>query len=631
MKLPPPSRGLPPISVQQPRVPSVVKPPERPQSTLSVEPQELITRAKELAEAMPQWPDEQPKAPCELAMVRNAATVLQRSADNVAMALKAGEERWRRLAQLLVEAAKKYEGVDADAANKVASAVPAFSAALRHPSTYQLQPDAVGSFVPPPASPSWIGDGSKSLVAQSDNVFLRVRDAAQQINAGDARATALFRFADSWSMYEGKLRDAAIRFRPFESWRGTAVTQVEKQFEQHRIWLNQMAANCALLGQQARALASAHCVAVVQHPTSAQVEPLHNKLLAKRISSRDYEAYKRLQKMSEDVRAEYRKQAGLPWSLINLSMPPDRADADLFKTPEQKAEELAEKQQQRAMQPMQAMLKAQKEEAEKAREEARKARQDSEEEARKARQEALEEARKARQHAHDMADEAQEKAKEQQQAFAKSIGAQQAALAKSVGAGTPKVPSASKLMGTVSQFANMAKGMAAKTPPVPPGGTKPGVPWVPPLPAGGHVPNVTHGAGGTMGGGINIPVAGASAAPPTRVEHPLAPPVHAPVQGPGLPQGGPRPAPVSEVAPRVPGSASDSGAGAHGAKIGGTPPMPAMPPQDQGGAKAKRVQPDDPAIYTEERPWTEGVIGRRPRKAEPVAPPPVPPASDGTK
>lgn len=100
------------------------------------------------------------------------------------------------------------------------------------------------------------------------------------------------------------------------------------------------------------------------------------------------------------------------------------------------------------------------------------------------------------------------------------------------------------------------------------------------------------------------------------------------MQGPGLHEGGPRPAPVSELAPRVPGSTSDS-AGSHVAKAGAMPPMPGMPPQDQNASKAKRVDPDDSAIYTEERPWTEGVIGRRPRKVEPVAPPPE--AADGTK
>ncbi|MEE3062380.1 MAG: PPE domain-containing protein [Actinomycetota bacterium] len=622
VKLPPSSRGLPAISVQQPSVPSVVKPPERPPSTLSVEPQELIDRAKDLAEAMPQWPDDAPTAPCELAMVFNAATVLQRSAHNVSMALKTGEERWRRLAELLVHAAIKYDGVDSEAANKLTSAMPAFSATLRRPSAYQLRPDAVGSYVPPPTSPSWLGDGTRALVLQADNVFLRVRDAAKQINAGDARATALFRFADNWGAYEGKLRDAALRFRPFESWRGAAVTQVEKQFELHRVWLNQMAANCALLSQQARALASAHCVAVVQHPRPEQVEPLHTKLTSKRISSRDYEAYKRLQKMSEDVRVEYRKQAGLPWSVINLSMPPDRADADLLKTPEEKAQEIADRSQQRAMQPMQAMLKAQKEEAEKGREEAR-----------KARQEAQEEARKAREEAQDIARQAQKQAQEQQKAatanFAKSMSAQQAALAKSAGAGMPKLPlpSPSKLMGAAGQFANMAKGVGPKPAAA---GPTPGAPLIPPLPPGGHPPHLAPAA--SAGAGAGIPLGGSGIGTPPRLQPPLQPPNAAqPPTGLQMPKGQIAMDPES-VARSAAGSglhgASSGTPGTAGAMGGGAAMGGLGAGQNKAGGTAKRVQPDDAAVYTEERPWTEGVIGRRPRKVDPA--PPAPPA-DGAK
>lgn len=46
--------------------------------------------------------------------------------------------------------------------------------------------------------------------------------------------------------------------------------------------------------------------------------------------------------------------------------------------------------------------------------------------------------------------------------------------------------------------------------------------------------------------------------------------------------------------------------------------MPPMAPggQDQRG-KGKRVQSEDEALYTEERQWTEGVIGNRSRKAHP--------------
>ena len=55
------------------------------------------------------------------------------------------------------------------------------------------------------------------------------------------------------------------------------------------------------------------------------------------------------------------------------------------------------------------------------------------------------------------------------------------------------------------------------------------------------------------------------------------------------------------------------GAGGMGGGMGG------MPMGGQGGkggeGKGKRVQgEDDESLYTEERAWTEGVIGNRPRK-----------------
>jgi hypothetical protein len=54
------------------------------------------------------------------------------------------------------------------------------------------------------------------------------------------------------------------------------------------------------------------------------------------------------------------------------------------------------------------------------------------------------------------------------------------------------------------------------------------------------------------------------------------------------------------------------GAGAGGGMGGG---MPMGGHGDKGGGKGKRVQgADEDSLYTEERPWTEGVIGNRPRK-----------------
>jgi chemotaxis protein histidine kinase CheA len=436
----------------------------------------------------------------------------------------------------------------------------------------------------------------------------------------------LLDFADAWTAYEGALHDAALRFRPFDSWSGKAVTQVEAQFQRHRDWLNQMATSSRTLGQQARDLAFAHYAAASQHPRSAQVEPLYAKLSAKRISSRDYAAYLKMQKQSEEVRTEYRKKAGLPLSPLNLLMPPERADSDLLMTPEEKAQEQARKAQeerlktqQEAYKPMQELLKQQQEQARIAQEEARKARQEALDDARKAREEARIAQQEAQDEAHERAQEAQDAMQEN---LAKSLNSQQA-LAKSMGkAGMPTLPSPSKLMGAAGQFANMAKGMGPK--PVSAGGN-PGGPLVPPLPVGGNPPHVnpaSHGAAGAaLGGGVGIPPSVGGANTPPRLQPPSQsqPSLHSPkVQIPVDPEALLRPAAAPGHPGATPGTAP-AGGGTGGSGMGGLGAG-----QGQGGAKAKRVQPDDPAVYTEERAWTEGVIGLRPRRAEPAPPPPPP-------
>ncbi|BBZ46744.1 PPE domain-containing protein [Mycobacterium parmense] len=84
-------------------------------------------------------------------------------------------------------------------------------------------------------------------------------------------------------------------------------------------------------------------------------------------------------------------------------------------------------------------------------------------------------------------------------------------------------------------------------------------------------------------------------------------------------------APVdAESASRPAGAAGPSAAGPGrgvpgvGGAGGGMAPMGAPGAgQGQGNNKGKRTQSDDEALYTEERPWTEGVIGRRRAKDAP--------------
>lgn len=82
---------------------------------LSVEYQELMTRADEVEAAIPGQPAENPGAPCALAMVTAAAAQLALSADNMRLYLGVGDRERRRLAESLRNAAKAYEEVDESA------------------------------------------------------------------------------------------------------------------------------------------------------------------------------------------------------------------------------------------------------------------------------------------------------------------------------------------------------------------------------------------------------------------------------------------------------------------------------------------------------------------------------------
>jgi hypothetical protein len=108
----------------------------------------------------------------------------------------------------------------------------------------------------------------------------------------------------------------------------------------------------------------------------------------------------------------------------------------------------------------------------------------------------------------------------------------------------------------------------------------------------------------------------------------------------GVPAGGLKPAalggggagaPAMPLASMASGSATPSGAGpgaasgrglpsvggAMGGGMGGMAPMAPGGQGQQGAGKGKRMGDGDDALYTEERPWTEGVVGLRRAKDAP--------------
>jgi hypothetical protein len=146
--------------------------------------------------------------------------------------------------------------------------------------------------------------------------------------------------------------------------------------------------------------------------------------------------------------------------------------------------------------------------------------------------------------------------------------------------GEPKMPDGAALAGALGAHKGVPKGMAGMKP-TSLGGGKVGVPspLQPPLEAESSQP--TAAAKGTMGMGRGVPGLG----------------------------------------------------GAAGGGMGGAAPMGGHGGQGKGANKGKRVQGEggDDALYTEERPWTEGLIGNRPPKmatTDGKAPPPVKPPQE---
>ncbi|MCV7408305.1 hypothetical protein AWC05_04615 [Mycobacterium florentinum] len=118
---------------------------------------------------------------------------------------------------------------------------------------------------------------------------------------------------------------------------------------------------------------------------------------------------------------------------------------------------------------------------------------------------------------------------------------------------------------------------------------------VPPLPAAGK--GLPKGAqvkpASVGGGGVGVPS--------------LPKPTWAPAGAPsGAGPAAPGVGPGKVAVPAAYAALNGTGAG-----MGGGMPMGGQGGQGQGAGKGKRVQTEDEALYTEERAWTEGVIGRR--------------------
>jgi hypothetical protein len=556
--------------------------------SLTVVPAELSKRSKAIVEPLPQWPEAEPKALCDLDAAKNGAIALQEAADVLLDALGQGQRRWQALAQAVMGAAEAYQDVDESSASSldfdnlgspIEVKKPSVASSMRfdklvpmssrdytrqketlyhaqqksdlryHTTNHRFRvvlDEGWDSFV----DGFFERQGAQFLQADElDKKFGDVKTVAQILKNGNQNASNSFR--DQWSQYENQLRKLANRFKGFDDWDGEAATKVEKHFQRHIELINNLAGLCRTLSQNAQTVKDAYVAAEAEHPTLAQVEAVYKKLefASKRTQTEYNDAMAELEKLqvkSQTALNNYRQK--VIFSSLDKPAVPDRVNGDLFLTTEQISERNRKQQQEQLKRERDALID-------------------------------------------DMT--------------GGPGGITQpdaAALANSAGLGGPRVPSPQKLLSAVNQAASMAKGMGHKPAP---GSAGTGLPPVDP-----HGPKVApaaampgHGGGGTpsLGGGLG----------------------KAPLQPPSLPGGGPGGGPGVAAASFTPGAAdanavgraAGAGGGMGGAPMGG---MGAKGGQD-GAGKSKRYGDDDSALYTEQRAWTEGIIGITPRKLGPTS------------
>lgn len=284
--------------------------------TLNVEYQELMDRADELEFPLPAQPFECPQAPSALAHATGAAEQLWRSVTDMRNYMITGQREWAILAESLRNAAKAYEEVDEGAAESIATGS-SMSGATAGVTDVELEA-FTASDTPPLAEPL--------------PTYYPVRQAAYDIADPD-QGVAFDRFAEEWTAYRATLLDATTRFRPFQYWEGDARYAVEASMEQQRTWLFKMADLCGTMAGQARSVAAAQRWALPRHPTIAQIEKIDSYWVLYQtdpalqpywpeVKVQMEQNYAAMQEQSEEVLAEYAKQASLPLSPAQPSLPP---------------------------------------------------------------------------------------------------------------------------------------------------------------------------------------------------------------------------------------------------------------------------------------------------------------------
>jgi hypothetical protein len=543
--------------------------------SLNVVPAELSMRAKKIVEPLPQWPVAEPLPLCELDAAKNGAIALRQAADVVLEALGQGQRRWQALAQAVMGASEAYQGVDESSASSLDFDSLGSPIEVKKPSVASsLKFDKL---VPVPSRDHtrlketlYHADQKKDLNYHTTNNRFRLafdnwdtfvdglfeRQGAQFIQSdeldkkfGDVKTVA--------QILKSGNRNASNKFK--EEWAGyeNSLRDLKDRYQRFDEWEGEAAdkverhfsRNIEFINNLAGL-----CRSVSQNAQA--IIDAFDKAESNHPTLAQVEAvYKKLQFSSKLTQTEY-----------------NQAMAELEKLQQSSQEAL--KNYRNAVN-LQALDKPAVPEritgdlfltAEQIVERNRKK---ADEDARRAAEDA----------AHDF-----------------EGGAGGPDFANPAGLGgtrTPSLPSPQKLLSAVNQAANMAKGMGQKHTP---GSAGTGLPPLDP-----HAPKVAPAAAMPGHGGGGVPSLGGLG--------------KAPLQPPSLPGGGPGGGPGVGAASFTPGDAAANSLGRAAGAGGGTggAPMGGMGAKGQDDAgKSKRFGDDEDALYTEQRAWTEGVIGLRP-------------------
>jgi hypothetical protein len=552
--------------------------------SLNVVPAELSTRAKKIVEPLPQWPVAQPKALCELDAAKNGAIALQEAADVILDALGQSQRRWQALAQSVMGAANAYQDVDESSASSldfdnlgspVEVKKPAETSTLKFDklvpvssrdytrlkeTVYHAQQKSDLSYHT--TNHRWrvvFDEGWDNFV---DGLF--EREGAQYLQAdeldkkfGDVKTVAQI-LRNGNQNASNDFRDEWFRY-------DNKLSTLTDRFPAFDNWEGEAADKVEKHFKRHTELIKSLaglCKTLSQNAQSVKdayvtAENNHPKLA-------EVEAvYKRLQFASKRTQAEY-----------------NEAMADLEKLQLRSQEVLTNYR--KAINALSPLDKPPV--PDRVNGDLFLTTEQISERNRKKQQEQLKRDTDAL--IGDLTDGG-------------NMQPNAAALANPTGLGGPRVPSPQKLLSAVNQAANMAKGMGHKPAP---GGAGTGLPPVDP-----HGPKMAPAAAMSGHGGGGAPSLGGLG--------------KAPLQPPSLPGGGPGSGPGVAAASFTPGAAdanavgraAGAGGGMGGAPMGG---MGAKGGQD-GAGKSKRYGDDESALYTEQRAWTEGIIGITPRKLGP--------------